>query len=186
MRGTRTHPARARLITIATMAVVGITAWWAFRPLPAPEWPEAAAAAGSAPAPVQLAALDIRAFSAPLWVAPPAPPAAPAPPPPPPPLPPFKLQLIAVVQEPASTSTGQMQTMAALMYDPDTDKLITLKAGEEVSGRTIIAITSKGVELRERTTTRTLALREEVAPTPGLLRDATPAPTSAPADGGGK
>lgn len=171
MSGMRTHPARARLITVATIAAVGLTAWWAFRPLPTPVWPEPAAAAEPAPTPVQLAALDTRPFSAPLWVAPPAPPAAPAPPPPPPPLPPFKLQLIAVVQEPAGTSTGQMQTMAALMYDPDTDKLITLRPGDEVAGRTIIAITTTGVELRERTTTRTLALREEVAPIPGLLAD---------------
>src|SRR5262245_14146091 len=93
------------LRVVAVVAIAG-AAWWALKPLPEPDLsvPSIALVGPEPPRVDQIAALDVSAFSTPLWVAPPA---APPPPAPPPPVPPLKLQLIAIVSEP-SAAAGQV------------------------------------------------------------------------------
>jgi hypothetical protein len=104
-------------------------------------------------APVALAALDRDAFRAPLWVAPPAPPPMAAAPPP---LPPLKLQLLAVVHE-----GGEGGTYKAMLYDPDSDKILLAGNGDTVVGKKVEKVTAAGVQIRDGTGLRTLALRTD-------------------------
>lgn len=153
-----------RLVRGATGLLLLGAVWWAFKPLPEPDL-RIPSLDASAPAPevARLAVLDTHAFATPLWVTPPAPPAPPPTPAPPPPPPPLKVQLIAIVQNPAAPE----QPPSALFYDPDADRLVTLKEGDQIAGRTIQRITSLGVELREGGGTRTLALSDVPAPAGG-------------------
>jgi hypothetical protein len=99
------------------------------------------------------AALDLRAFDAPIWVAPPtAPVQAAAPPEPPPkPAPPVRLQLVGIIREAAGSGT----VLRAAVYDPDLDKLLILSHGQRLGDRTVSAITEHVVELSDgRATTR--------------------------------
>jgi len=163
-------------LSIAGLAFGAVAVWWAFRPLPLRDWPgaeatvaEVGSAGRSARAPVgRLAALDMRPFSIPLWVAPAAPRPAPIAPPPAPPPPPFRVQLIAIVQEPAGG--GSRQGQSATFYDPDTDRLLVFKEGDAISGRTIARISSNSVELREGSGTRTIALSDDAARNAGSGR----------------
>ena len=151
---------RVRVRPVITVAALGALAWWALAPLPPvaddpsaiePRPSEPSSAAG----PPRLA-LDLAAFHAPLWVAPPAPPAPPQPAPKEktsPPLPPLRLQILAIV-----TDSGGRR---ALLYDPETDKPIWVCAGQPVGTRTVEAVTAEGVDLREGTLLRTLALRTD-------------------------
>jgi hypothetical protein len=132
------------------LAVFAGLAWWAVAPVrgpgvahhDVPPLPEAA--------PIQVAVLDTAAFRAPLWVSPPAPPPAPAPPPPPPPL---RLQLLAVVLEGGA--------YRAVLYDPDTDRVLVASEGQTVSGRTLERVSARGVRVRDQAGVRVLALRQD-------------------------
>ncbi len=97
--------------------------------------------------------LDLAAFRAPLWVVPPPPPPPPAAPAPPPPL---KLQLIAII----SADTAHPK-QAALLYDPDQDKLFTVHEGDSLQGRTIEKISQAKVHIRDGSGERILALRAD-------------------------
>jgi hypothetical protein len=102
-------------------------------------------------------ALDQAAFRVPIWVAeaaPPTPPPAIATPPPPP----LKLQLLAIVKE--------GETYKAAVYDPDSDRLLVLGAGDRVGVRTVNAVSRSSVTLRDETGTRTLALKDAKGETP--------------------
>lgn len=138
----------SRIVSSVAALALTAAAWWAFKPLPTPDF-TMPALSNASPflAPVQLAALDTGVFSTPLWVAPPAPPAAPTPPPPPPPLPAFKLQLIAIVRDGSDPDAPR----SVLMYDPDADRLVTLRPGDQIAGRRIERITQNSVEIREGT-----------------------------------
>jgi hypothetical protein len=140
----RSRPLRAGC---AICAIGSLT--WAF-------WPLRATVLAIPPKP-----LDLAAFRTPLWVAPPPPPAPPAPQPPPPP---FRLQLIAIISDAGATKGGSAASnsvgvRAALLYDPDQDKLFTVHQGETLNGRTIERITEKDVLIRDGAGARTLALR---------------------------
>jgi hypothetical protein len=169
-----TDPKRARrLVPAITVGLIAVTAWWAFKPLPGVELhqPELAAAIETAPpeAPTRLA-LDTRGFSTPLWVAPPASPPPPTPEPPPPPPPPLKLQLIAIVRE-------ANDVMSVMLYDPDADRMLSLKEGDALpgaAGRVIEKITAANVQIKDPPTRsgrepviRTLALTDILAPPGG-------------------
>ena len=155
----RTLHLAAGFLTLSTLTAAAI---WAFRSLPSSSFiiPDVTASPGPPPDPPnRRVALDTRPFAIPLWIAPPAPSAPPSvstPPPPPPP--PLRLQLIAIVTEPPPTSGRSV-----LFYDPDTDKLITLKSGDAIAGRTIEHISTETVTIREPggNSTRTLALKDE-------------------------
>jgi hypothetical protein len=97
--------------------------------------------------------LDLAAFRAPLWVVPPPPPAPPGPPALPPPL---KLQLIAII-----SPDEHNPARAALLYDPDQDKLLTVHEGESLQGRRIEKITEARVHIRDSAGERILALRAD-------------------------
>lgn len=100
------------------------------------------------------AALDLAAFNAPLWVTAAPPPtviAAPAPPPPPPP-PPLRWQLLAIVRE----GSGYR----ALVYDPETDKVLSLAEGDEAGSRRIARVASASMDVQDPSGVRTLALRD--------------------------
>lgn len=47
-----------------------------------------------------------------------------------------------------------------MLYDPDSDKVLTLREGEHSGSRRVTSITSTSVDIREGATLRTLALRE--------------------------
>jgi hypothetical protein len=138
-----------RVLTLMCIAACGV---WAFMPLgPAQvSVPEISASAAAARPPTP-SSLDLAAFNAPLWVAPaPASPSvAEAPPPPPPPL---KWQLLAIVRE----DTGYK----ALVYDPDTDRLLVLKEGDDSGPQRVERVTATTMDVRGGTGVRTLALRE--------------------------
>lgn len=134
---------------------------WAFWPLRAAVLPSSLKplAPSSAMTPRKANPLELAAFRAPLWVAPPPPPAPPTPSAPPPPL---KLQLIAIIAGPNDGSSSDLdRTRAALLYDPDQDKLITVHQGETLNGRTIERITENDVRIRDGAGARTLALRAD-------------------------
>lgn len=168
--------AASRCLSVSAFIALVALAAWALRPLPAPSF-AAELPLTEAPEPTtapitQVASLDTRAFSTPLWVAPPAPLPPPTPPPPPPPL---KLQLIAIVTEPApdaSTSTAPRPTATAairsvLIYDPDADRMLSLKVGDRIAGRTIEKITEASVTLKDGSHTRTLSLSDTLSTSGG-------------------
>jgi hypothetical protein len=113
--------------------------------------PEIAAASTAMPEASRVA-LDVAAFNAPLWVAPAPPPAAVAAAPPAPPPPPLRWQLLAIVREDSGYK--------ALLYDPDTDKLLALGEGDQSGPRHVARVTSMSVDVRDSAGVRTLALRE--------------------------
>lgn len=144
--------------TIAGTVVVAC-ALWAFAPLqPAQVEAPALTAVEVEHAPLSQAPLDLAAFNVPLWVVPAAPPVAaaePTPPPPPPP-PPIRWQLLAIVREDSGYK--------ALVYDPDTDKVLSLGRGDQSGPRRVVRVAATSVDVQDRAGVRTLALRE---PAPG-------------------
>jgi hypothetical protein len=137
------------------VAVCGV---WAFLPLePAGvDVPEIAQDSGAAPQAAPLS-LDLAAFNAPLWVAPPPPKVAEAIPPAPP-LPPLRWQLLAIVREDAG--------FKALVYDPDTDKLLVLGEGDQSGPRRIARVSPTSTDVRDGAGVRTLALRDQAGGRP--------------------
>lgn len=144
---------------IACVIMVALCGTWAFWPLAQPptanqELPTAPMMVASADRPRPL---DLAAFQAPLWVAPIPPP---APPPPPPPPPPLKLQLIAIT----TGEDGSHNARAALIFDPDQNKLFTLTVGQTIGGRTVTKITESGVDVHDSAGTRQLSLKSDRSP----------------------
>lgn len=158
-------PAASRLLFGASGLGLAVLAIWALRPLPMPtlaaNLPSVEVTDFAVTPTTQVASLDTRAFSTPLWVAPPALPVPPAPPPPPPPL---KLQLIAIVTEPSPDATAGTSPASSirsvLIYDPDADRMLSLKIGDRIAGRTIEKITEASVTLKDGSHTRTLSLQD--------------------------
>ena len=136
----------------AGAAALGLCATWAFWPLPNLPTRTVLAPTTESPhaKPVTVAALDREAFAAPIWVAPSAPAAPPAPAPPPPPM---RLQLIAIVRDDAG--------FKASLYDPDSDALLLVGAGDAAGGRTVERVSATSVEFKESGRARTLSLRAE-------------------------
>jgi hypothetical protein len=105
--------------------------------------------AASAPEPI-----DEAAFRVPIWVAPPATAVAEAPPPPPPPPAPLRHQLLSIVREGSGLFT-------AVLYDPDTDRLVTVAEGEALGTGRVERIDALGISLREGELLRTFVLRTD-------------------------
>ncbi|MCC6678647.1 MAG: hypothetical protein IT436_16050 [Phycisphaerales bacterium] len=155
---------------IAAQAGIALTllsvGWWALRPLDRPDLtfpasPPPSESPGQPDGPSTLVALDDSAFRIPLWFTPaPAPPSTPSADTKPAPLPPFKLQLLAIVREGDPSGAGPAgQQFKALLYDPDTDKIVEAAAGQSIGERTVVGITEREMTLKDRTGTRTLSLR---------------------------
>jgi hypothetical protein len=142
-----------RVLAIMCIAACGL---WAFMPLgPANvNVPEVGVTAAAGTGPTR-SSLDLAAFNAPLWVAPapPSPVVVEAPPAPPPPL---KWQLLAIVREDAG--------YRALVYDPDADRLLVLREGDESGSQRVEHVTATTLDVRDGGVggagVRTLALRE--------------------------
>jgi hypothetical protein len=99
--------------------------------------------------------LDLIAFRAPLWIAPsppPPPPPQPRPEPPPPPPPPLKFHLLAIVRE--------ADALKAVLYDPDTDRLLVVAEGEPLGSRRIERVHPSAVDIRDDRGVRTLSLAD--------------------------
>lgn len=156
---SRSRSRTLRFVQVVALIACTVLAWWAFKPLTSSH--DERSGQFSQPAnkmpPASKSTLDVLAYAAPLWVAPPPPPApAPAAVPSPPP-PPLRLQLLAIVKEDGGYK--------ALIYDPDADKLILAATGELVGGQSISRIDATQIELKgQGVGTRTLALR---TPNPG-------------------
>lgn len=103
-----------------------------------------------------LAALDTSAFRTPIWLAEPPPPAPATPAPPPPPPPPLKIQLLAILHEDG--------VYKAAVYDPDTDRILVVKAGEKIGVRTAASITATTLVVKDEAGSKTLALKEGTPP----------------------
>ena len=148
-----------RVLGAGGAAALALASWWALGPLGPPPGETVGGSAAAAPDPPgtparQSVVLDVAAFGAPLWVAPPPPPPPPKEAPPPPPPPPLRLQLLAVIQEGPGVRT-------AMLYDPDTDALLIVAAGERIGGRSVEAVTDDGVTIRDRAGVRSLSLTTE-------------------------
>lgn len=104
----------------------------------------------------QVVALDTAAFRAPIWVAEPPPPPPPAPIATPPPPPPLRLQLLAIIRE--------SDAYKAAIYDPDTDRILVVAAGEKLGTRTVERVDKATLMLRDQAGMRVLALKEGGAP----------------------
>ncbi len=99
----------------------------------------------------QVAALDLAAFRLPLWVADPAPAPPPAPAAPAAPPPPLKIQLLAIIHE------GEVYKAA--VYDPDSDRILVVAAGEKIGARRVDKIDKATLTIRDDTGKRVLALK---------------------------
>lgn len=132
----------------------GLAAAWAFWPMRSPGLSSTDAVRSSEVGhDAGATSLDLGAFRSPLWITPPPPPPPPAPPPVPPPV---RLQLLAVIHEEG--------VYKAVLYDPDADRVVVVAQGETLGTRTVERVTEAGVQIRDGSGLRTLALRQ---PQPG-------------------
>ena len=161
---------RAWAIAAGALALgVGV---WAFWPIDrAPLSLESASGAEHAPPPKL--ALNADAFAAPLWT-----PTPPAPAPvvvQKPVTPPLKLQLIGITRD--TPPQGGSPVLRAALYDPDSDKLLIVAAGEKIKligtatspsspTYTVASLTADAIELTDGETTRTLSLKDDRPPSP--------------------
>jgi hypothetical protein len=51
-------------------------------------------------------------------------------------------------------------TYEAVLFDPDTDKLYSVREGDSMGTRTVERVSASGVDLRDSAGTRTLALKD--------------------------
>lgn len=143
------------------------------------------------------APIDLRAFDAQLWKAPPKPPPiAAAPPAPAPAAPPLRLQLVAIIQE-------QLQTPGALapairraaLFDPDTNRLHSVSSGDTLLRYRVGTISADSLQLSDTngSTSHTLRMKSGElrplvptrSPTAGApLKNADPASHTAAQHGG--
>jgi len=130
----REHIRTRRMIWVGLM-LVALCAAWCFWPLSSPEI--TAPTSSLTPAsPSASTRLDSTPFDSMIWSLAALPPLPAALPPPPPAV---KVQLIAITQ-----SAGKYQ---ATLYDPDFDKLITVREGDIAGDRTVSKITKATVTL---------------------------------------
>lgn len=145
----RIGPTRVPPILIATaLALTGAVTLWASWPLGSAEVATPAIASpATLAAETLLRPLDVDAFRTPVWVAAAATaePIAAAPPPP------LRIQLLAILRE--------VDGYKAALYDPDSDRLLIVKAGDQVARHTIETINAAEVALRDDRGLQTLSLR---------------------------
>jgi hypothetical protein len=125
---------------------------WAFAPLEHPRVEVPALPAAAPQEAPERRPIELAAFRAPLWVAPPAPPPPARPEPAPPPPPPLKFQLLAIVRE--------AEMLKAVLYDPDTDRLLVVAEGEPLGARRVERVHPTTVDIRDDRGIRTLSLVE--------------------------
>jgi len=145
-----------RVTWLAGMAGVAVCALWAFGPLQAPAAPGVTLLRPmSDPVGIEaiVKSIDQTAFAARLWNAPPTPDRGG-------PVaddrskrqPPLRLELIGI--------TRDNDRLYAVLYDPESDRLLTVGDGDQIRDHTVTAISESEVELSDGRSTRRLALRE--------------------------
>lgn len=133
-------------------ALAAGSALWAMSPLAPPEFPSPPTPHPEPAVSAEPVGVDVAAFRAPLWVAPPPPPVPePAPPPPPP----LRLELLAIV-----AGAGEYR---AVLYDQEADKLLVVAPGQTLGPRTVAAITARDLVIQGSEGARTLSLEAEEA-----------------------
>lgn len=142
-----------RSLLVGCAAMLAASTVWAFWPLPRREGPRIEvpeAIDGRAGA--ALASLDVEVFRTPIWVAeaPPPPPQKPAP------VPPMKLRLVAIVR--AEQQGDEPESYEAILFDPESNRLITAAAGESIASYLVDAIDRECVTLSGPAGVSTLAL----------------------------
>lgn len=165
---------RAHAITTILALAILPTLAWALWPSSSPDIPSVREPESVTPSSVASVAFDADAFGTPIWVAAPAPPAPPEPerePPPPPPPEPLKVQLLSIVRD--------GDTRLAMLFDPDTRKVLTLAIGDHVGAatdkRTITSITDRDVIVTSPRGEQVFSLRD-----PGSSPSATTKPRRRP------
>lgn len=159
----RIGPTRVRRLVLAPCAAaLAACSAWAFWPLPRPGLPHVdAPGPGADPRKTGLASLDVAAFRTPIWVAQ----ALPPPPEKPPPVPPMKLRLVAIVR--AEHAEGGSASYEAILFDPESNRLIAAAVGESVSSYLVDAIDQERVTLSGPAGVSTLALDAPERPAGG-------------------
>lgn len=139
---------RSRLTWVAAAPVLALAVWYALDP-PATPALTAQTRAELDPAPPEAStpgSLDVAAFDAPVWVAPPRPePSVAERAPEVVPAQQIRLQLIGIVSEPDPT-TGKPVHLAAV-FDPDSFEMYVVKSGDKVGGFSVEAVKANGVRL---------------------------------------
>lgn len=156
---TRWNRRRRAALVLASPAIA-ISAVWGYWPIPRPAAidptltrPQQESKPDEAHAP-----LDREAFAAAIWNPEPAPPRAAEPTPTPRPPRPIQLQLIGIARDPGPDGN---EVLRAALYDPDTDKLHIVAAGERVGDVTIVAVEPELVRLETGGRPAELRLRED-------------------------
>ncbi|MBL8759081.1 MAG: hypothetical protein JNK35_11690, partial [Phycisphaerae bacterium] len=99
-----------------------------------------------------------------------------------------KLQLLGIVRDDTLDAAGAPVYIAAI-YDEAADRLLMLRAGDRFGAAgsapagapgTITRVTADAVELRDASGPRRLALRQPIAPIPGLSPGSPPARREGP------
>lgn len=156
-------PTRVRRSLLVGCAVMlAACTVWAFWPLPRREAPRIDAPdAMDGHAGAALASLDVEVFRTPIWVAeaPPPPPQEPAP------VPPMKLRLVAIVR--AERQEDGPESYEAILFDPESNRLITAAAGESIASYLVDAIDRECVTLSGPAGVSTLALNTPERPAGG-------------------
>ncbi|MEK6701644.1 MAG: hypothetical protein AABZ53_05230 [Planctomycetota bacterium] len=109
--------------------------------------------------------MNTEAFSATLWV---------TPPPPVSPIvvqkqviPPLKLQLLGISRD--TPIPGEPSVLRAALFDPDSDRLLIVSAGEKITTKgsvvlTVASLTVDAIEIFDGESTRKLSLKEDRRP----------------------
>ncbi len=149
----RVGPTRVprRVLASCAAAVATCTAW-AFWPLPRRDASPPTPALHERPR-TALASLDPEAFRTPIWVAEP-PPTVPEKPPP---APPVRLRLVAIVRD-------SDELLRAILFDPDSNRLITAAAGETIANHLVEAIDHERVTISGQGGVSMLALNSPHSP----------------------
>jgi len=142
--------ASTRRVLVTGTALCLIAALWAVWPSARPALmltePDTRVASTESPPPP----LDLAAFDTPVWtIAEPIKVAAAQPPPPPPP--PLRLQLLGIVRE--------GDAYKAVLYDPDSNKVRVVAAGEDLQGRRVERIAADTVSIKTGALVQMLALK---------------------------
>lgn len=147
----------ARPSVLASAACLFGCGLWAFLPLDT-GLPSQPSPPRSKPTEVQAGPVPFNAaaFHTPIWITPAKVEVTADASPPPPPAPPVRFQLLAVIR-------GERDCKAVL-YDPDSDRLIVLGQNQSSRGLTATRLTPTSVDLSDGTGMQTLALRSTGEP----------------------
>lgn len=144
------------LTLVAGAFVVASWALMPLKPVALPEIPPPLDQAGGPPSQA-VVTLDQSAFRTPLWVAPTPPPVVSAPTVQS--LPPLRWQLLAIIRVDDAGSSYR-----AMLYDPDSDKVVVVSPGESIGSRRVESIDQTSLRIADSDGTRVLSLKPGPGP----------------------